>query len=216
MTTLGITPFGGGNYETLKKAILEYNIDIPHFTKQGWNKGKSFPPKRPIVDYLSNKYKISSRDLRIRLIKEKILKNECFECGISNWQNKPLPLELDHINGDHYDNSLNNLRILCPNCHSQTPTYCKTKSFLNDPRSKKKKLREYVAINLCICGVKILKNSKQCYKCERTNRNTKIQWPTIEELIQLLKNNDNNYSQVGRILGVSDNAIRKHIKHYSA
>lgn len=50
-------------------------------------------------------------------------KNECWRCGIIEWQNKPITLELDHINGNSDDNQENNLQILCPNCHSQTPTY---------------------------------------------------------------------------------------------
>jgi len=52
------------------------------------------------------------------------MEDKCVECGIGNEYNgKPITLELDHINGDNLDNKLENLRILCPNCHSQTPTY---------------------------------------------------------------------------------------------
>lgn len=48
----------------------------------------------------------------------------CDECGISEWQNKKIILQLDHINGNHNDNSIDNVRLLCPNCHSQTPNFC--------------------------------------------------------------------------------------------
>lgn len=48
---------------------------------------------------------------------------KCEECNIDSWNNKPIVLELDHVNGDSNDNSLGNVRLLCPNCHSQTHTF---------------------------------------------------------------------------------------------
>ena len=61
--------------------------------------------------------------LKIRLVKEKRLEYKCALCGISEWQGQPLSLQLDHINGKHNDHRIENLRFLCPNCHSQTETY---------------------------------------------------------------------------------------------
>ena len=62
--------------------------------------------------------------LKTRLIKEKLLEYKCAFCGnTGEWQGKPLALELDHINGNHFDHRLENLRFLCPNCHAQTDTY---------------------------------------------------------------------------------------------
>lgn len=62
--------------------------------------------------------------LKKRLLNEGFFENSCSECGISEWNGKPLNIQLDHINGDCSDHRLENLRMLCPNCHSQTDTYC--------------------------------------------------------------------------------------------
>lgn len=61
--------------------------------------------------------------VRRRLLSEGLLVNECSVCGLRDWQSKPLNMHIDHVNGDNQDHRLENLRMLCPNCHSQTPTY---------------------------------------------------------------------------------------------
>lgn len=118
---LNVKP-AGGNYATIKKAIKFYDIDTSHF-KQTWNKGIVIGPQRPIEDYLSNQIPIISHRLRLRLLKEGIFKKECSICLNTTWNGLPISLELDHIDGDHSNNLLSNLRILCPNCHAQTPTH---------------------------------------------------------------------------------------------
>ncbi len=61
--------------------------------------------------------------LKRRLLKAGLLPNHCQTCGISQWRGRPLPLELHHVNGNGQDNSLANLELLCPNCHSQTNSW---------------------------------------------------------------------------------------------
>ena len=119
---LNIVP-AGGNYSSTKKRIKSLNIDTSHFHGKLWNKGKTIGPKRAIEVYLNNDYKIDSNKLRKRLINEGLKEHKCECCGITEWNGRPAPLELDHIDGDHYNNNLDNLRILCPNCHAQTDTY---------------------------------------------------------------------------------------------
>jgi 5-methylcytosine-specific restriction endonuclease McrA len=62
-------------------------------------------------------------NVKRRLLQEGLLRDECYECGITHWFGEKLSLHLDHINGINDDNQLENLRMLCPNCHSQTETF---------------------------------------------------------------------------------------------
>ena len=116
----------GGNYVSMKGLSLRLDVSTEHFTGKGWNKGERYksPSKRQTEDILvENSTYTSTHHLKHRLWKEELLKNECYECGIKDWNGKTISLQLDHINGVRTDNRLENLRILCPNCHSQTETF---------------------------------------------------------------------------------------------
>lgn len=117
----------GGNYITIKNKIKELNLDISHFTGQGWNVGDRYRPinkKQPLEEILiENSTYINSNHLRERLIKDGCKEPKCEICGLSHWLEKPIRLELHHINGNRTDNRIENLMILCPNCHSQTDNY---------------------------------------------------------------------------------------------
>jgi hypothetical protein len=78
----------------------------------------------PSQQYLTNDgIHIQSHRLKIKLIRDGVKEHKCEICNNSEWMGLPIPIELDHINGDHYDNRLCNIRIVCPNCHAQTPTH---------------------------------------------------------------------------------------------
>jgi hypothetical protein len=113
----------GGNYACIKKKIKEYDIDISHFTLQAWNRGKKIGHKRSLEEYLSNKQSITSWKLKRRLLKENIFEHKCCNCLQETWLNQKIPLELHHIDGNHSNNNLENISLLCPNCHALTDNY---------------------------------------------------------------------------------------------
>jgi hypothetical protein len=119
---LNVAPYGG-NYDVLRKAIKYFKLDTSHFTGQAWNKGKKLSPRQPIEKYLSNEVPIQSFKLKNRLLKENVIELKCSYCNRITWLKQPIPLELDHINGNNKDNRIENLRLLCPNCHALTPNY---------------------------------------------------------------------------------------------
>lgn len=129
ITALGLKA-GGGTYDHLKDTIQRLGLSTSHFTGQLWSKGKTLPVryshhKLQLEDVLiSGEIRMSSHALKKRLIKEGIFEHRCDLCGITEWMGNPCPIELDHINGDRKDNRLQNLRVVCPNCHAQTDTYC--------------------------------------------------------------------------------------------
>lgn len=114
----------GDNYAMVKIKAKQLNLDVSHFKGKGANKGRVFPSRIPIEKYLSNTKRISSHELRLRLLKDGLFEHKCCKCNNTTWNDQPIPLELDHIDGNHRNNNISNLTILCPNCHAQTPTYC--------------------------------------------------------------------------------------------
>ena len=116
-----------GNYDTLKKYIKLYNIDIDHFytdKKQGML-NYSLNIKIPTIDILVENSPFNRRSLKDRIYKEGLKERKCELCGQGEeWMGKKMSLILDHINGVNDDNRLENLRIVCPNCNSTLETHC--------------------------------------------------------------------------------------------
>ena len=114
----------GANHRFMKDRLTQLNLDTSHFGQQISILGhKGYG--RLLETYLVKGSKISSCALKGKLLKANLLKEVCALCEMEPiWQGEKLVLHLDHIDGDSRNNVLSNLRLLCPNCHSQTLTYC--------------------------------------------------------------------------------------------
>ena len=213
LTKLGLSP-RGGNYRVFDRFKKLYNVDTSHFTGQGHMKGKSNNFRTiPLNELLVKNYEYSSNKLRKRLISEGIKEHKCECCGLKEWLNEPIPLELDHVDGDHYNNTIENLKILCPNCHAKTPTYRgKNKRNKNSEtiKTKKERIRTKKIYNCSSCGVKLKTKCKTglCNSCHSKSQR-KVERPSKEQLLKEIQ--ESSYLAVGRKYGVSDNAIRKWI-----
>lgn len=241
ITKLGLTAAGAA-YKVFDDAVEALDLDTSHFTGQAWNRNRKHASKRPIEVYLTNERKIASHALKLRLWSEGLKEKVCETCGVTEWLGKPAPLCLDHINGDNKDNRLENLMILCHNCHAQTETFTGKKLRKNfcvhcgdyiasaarvwcdcgkpwrgDKDSQNLLVGDKpqpLPPKTCIdCSKAISYKSERCKSCAgKFQNNTKINWPDSDTLQKML--DESNYLQLGKTLGVSDNAIRKRLKSY--
>lgn len=189
-----------GNYKSVGLVVSRLGLDTTHFKGQAHGTSPRVT-KIQLDDLLVKGSQYGSSPLRKRLIKEGLLPNLCDDCGIKpEWNEKPLVLQLDHKNGDSTDNRLENLHLLCPNCHSQTKTFT----------GKSMTGRYKQAPNLCSCGAVIQRRSEKCKSCVKPHPKYKIKWPPLDELAKEVV--QGSYTRVAARLGVSDNAVKKYLK----
>ena len=199
----------GGSHSHVKRKIEEYGIDTSHFLGKASRCGqKSNPNKKDWAEILI-KRKQGNRQKLYQLRRALIEAGRNYICEVCEhppeWKGKELRLQVDHKNTDWLDDRKENLRFICPNCHTQTLGF-----------SGSKGLSEVTSV------AKAARNSRM-QKKEKTPKQTdpnwrikpklhlrKIERPNLETLLKEVE--EQNYSMVGRKYGVSDNCIRKWIK----
>lgn len=194
----------GGNYKALETAAAKMGLELPKWDYSGQGSSASAFANETV--FVENSTYNNGTNLKKRLY-EMGWKKECSECGIgAEWNDKPLTLQLEHINGVHNDNRLENLRLLCPNCHSQTTTFAGRSSRGTFSRVRK----------TCECGMIIhSKTGMSCHSCSSGIRYGSVdRYPSYNVLKAMVE--DMGYSAVGRKLGVSDNAVRKRLRKLAA
>lgn len=196
----------GGNHSHIRKIVAKEGIDTSHFVGQSWNRGKTFPNKYPIEDYLTGKRYIHSSHLKKRLVKDGLLEEKCYECDLREWRSVPISLELHHIDCNHDNNNLSNLMILCPNCHAMIHYN------MNKDKKSKKLGRKRVMRKSRASGNLVKDVSGRNWSIDSRSKNRKVDRPSLSTLLAELE--ESNFTQVAKKYGVSDNAIRKWIKHY--
>lgn len=195
---IGLNP-NGSNPTTLKKVIKEYNLDTTLLNENRKNYSKTENVHKKISfkteDILNNKYpNYKSSRLLNRLIKEGYKEEKCECCGITEWLGKAIILQLHHKDGNHNNNSLDNLEILCPNCHSQTDTY-------GGKSSKKSKK--------CKKEVKDLLDQNPKEHKKKPLKQLPVSRDELKDKIRNIP-----FIQIGKEYGVSDNAVRKWCDRY--
>jgi hypothetical protein len=193
----------GNNYKELNYRIKLDNLSLENLSQNKNNQIKKRATKLAIEDVLVNKSTYSRRSLKLRLLSDGLLPYRCEIClneGI--WNKTPLTLQLDHKNGVNTDNRLENLRFLCPNCHSQTDTYT--------GKNSKRTRKEWQCI---CCGISISKGAKKCNPCSAKDKEVLYKFEVSKEELQNLINN-NSMEAIGRIFNVSGSAIKKRCIKY--
>lgn len=191
-----------GNWKNVRTHIVRLGIETSHITGQAHGTSKRKDSKT-LEERLVVGDNTGSAALRKLLLKTGLLANICAERGRGpRWNDKPITLQLDHINGDSSDNRLCNLRILCPNCHSQTTTF-----------TGKNSARYSAPARHCIaCDRQIFRSSKRCTACHGAAREQTTHWPPPLDVAAEVQHG--SYRATANRLGVSDNAVRKFLRRH--
>lgn len=187
-----------GNYPRAKFLLESRGLTTPIYDPSEHMRILKGINKMPDDEFFSEGVLRNSASIKKRLIQDHQVDNVCSICTIPPfWNGYSLVLQVDHIDGNRFNNKIDNLRLLCPNCHSQTETY--------GNGLKKKKY------NYCRCGVRIYKTSTNCADCTNKVRNTTIDYPEVKIIVDTIID-CGGWSAAERVLGIGQNSLRKHLK----
>lgn len=216
----------GGNRRNINSQIKKLGISTQHFVGVSWAKGQTASSNPAIWrNRAKNTYpdeevfvECSTYNGGPKLTKRLIQKGwdyKCNECGIDRWRDQPLVLHLDHINGVHDDNRLENLRFLCPNCHQQTENWGnknqRVKQAIDNQVLETRIFPENASINDFANETKEIKVRMKKCRSPRIN-SRKVERPSKEDLQRLVWEKPTTH--IARDFGVSDKAVEKWCKAY--
>ena len=230
----------GRNVTKLRSILDENDINYTHFIFMSPSSRRELK-KEHMNKYFNNEIKIKSYQLKNKLIEFNYFESKCARCGITKWLNEDAPLELHHKDGNKNNNSLENLELLCPNCHAFTDTYRGRNKEMFPIRQKKfctgcnKEIYKRSKTGLCIdcyrefrtknkqsqmkrikgycvdCGTELYTNGKRCKECHLKMIRSHI--PDRESLKKDIFYN--SFEELGRKYNVSGKAISKWCKKYN-
>jgi predicted nucleic acid-binding Zn ribbon protein/Zn finger protein HypA/HybF involved in hydrogenase expression len=220
----------GIHFNSFKKRAIELNCYFTNPSGKGINKKSVFKQTLEEILVKNSPYR-NTHKLKNRLIKEGLKEHRCENCNNTEWLGQPIPIELHHIDGDNSNNLLENLQILCPNCHSLTETFrsknlknrniIETIDDIKDIKTpniyiKKEKIkveRTVKKLNICKeCGKETSNETFCSNECRNIFMNKNI--PTKEQLLEDFKILKSNI-QVGKKYNVTDNAVKKWLIKYN-
>ena len=220
----------GSNYNTLRKIIDEYNLDLTIINKNRKNenlkdlKKLHFKQKIPLDEILiENSTYNHGNNLKKRLFEENLKEYICERCGLTEWQGQPIPLQLHHENGIHNDNRIENLKLLCPNCHALTDNFA-GKNVKQIPKVSKEELIKTIEKNSYTSAAEILGVDKETashwyipYIEEEREKSTMIINSDKAPARDILKTKIRTMSfvQIGKEYNVTDNSVRKWCDAYN-
>lgn len=194
----------GDNYKTFHRYVKKYELDISHFTGQRTNleNRNNRHLEKTAEEYSKSEYVRSTTFLQ-KLIKEGYKEKRCEYCGNTTWLGGDIPLELHHKDGNHFNNDISNVEVLCPNCHAKT-------DFYRGAKNKKEPAKKHCKY----CGKEVSRWSKSlvCQDCSHRLQR-KVERPEKEELKKLLETY--TISEIGRKYGVSFQTVKKWAKRYN-
>jgi hypothetical protein len=204
---LGISIKSNGSNKWLKDIIDVLNIDISHFSSSKTRIEKYNKEKSNLLyssGDISNGTRLPTSKLR-SFMKYHDVEECCNICNLTHWRDIPLRLDIDHINENPIDNSINNLQFICPNCHRQ-----KTIQFVKNKNDKETFRGKLYTPSFCSkCNKELSKKRTFCKSCCKKEL-FKIEWPIDSELQKMLW--EMPTVEISKLLGVSDVAIGKRCK----